>query len=89
MEDILNRVFSSFFCFFLIYDMNRYFYNGPVLEFDRIIDNHWSSSTIAESEKKARSNLAYQYKIQTGRAPRSKITIPGKLIIEGGSRSNG
>ena len=89
MEDILNRVFSSFFFIFLIDDMNRYFYNGPVLEFDRIIDNRWSSSTIAESEKKARSNLAYQYKIQTGRAPRSKITIPGKLIIEGGSRFNG
>lgn len=63
--------------------MNNYLYNGPVLEFEKIVDNHWSSSTWAESEKKARSNLAYQYKVQTGRAPRSKITIPGKLIIKG------
>lgn len=63
--------------------MNVYFYNGPVLEFDRVIANHWTGSTRAESEKKARSNLAYQFKMQYGRAPRSKITIPGKLTIEG------
>lgn len=64
--------------------MQLYFYDGPVLEFDRIIANHWSASTRAESEKKARSNLAFQFKKQYGRAPRSKITIPGKLIIQGG-----
>lgn len=64
--------------------MNTYIYNGPVLEFDRIIAEHWSSSTRAPSEKKARCNLAYQFKMETGRIPRSKITIPGKLkLIEG------
>ena len=61
--------------------MQLYFYDGPVLEFDRIIASHWSGSTRAESEKKARCNLAYQFKMQYGRVPRSKITIPGKLII--------
>ena len=61
--------------------MNLYFYDGPVLEFDRIVANHWSAKTLAESEKKARSNLAYQFKMQYGKVPRSKITIPGKLII--------
>lgn len=66
--------------------MNLYSYNGPVLEFDRIIAEHWSASTRAESEKKARSNLAYQFKMKYGREPRSKITVPGKLtIIEGGN----
>lgn len=70
--------------------MNLYTYNGPVLEFDRIIADHWVSSTRAESEKKARSNLAYQFKKQTGRTPQSKITIPGKLnIIEGDEHRNG
>ena len=69
--------------------MNKYLYDGPVMEFDTCIQHRWQGSTYAVSEKKARSNLAYQYKMQTGRAPRSKITIPGKLIIEGGSRSNG
>lgn len=60
--------------------MNKYYYNGPVMEFNRIIDEHWKSSTVAESEKKARSNLAYQFKMETGRVARSSITIPGKLI---------
>ena len=61
--------------------MNLYFYDGPVLKFDKIVANHWSAKTLAESEKKARSNLAYQFKMQYGKVPRSKITIPGKLII--------
>jgi hypothetical protein len=61
--------------------MKFYSYDGPVLEFDRIIANHWKASTYAESEKKARCNLAYQFKQQTGRVPRSMITIPGKLIV--------
>lgn len=61
--------------------MNVYSYNGPVLEFDRIISNRWEASTRAESEKKARSNLTYQFKRQFGKAPRSKITLPGKITI--------
>lgn len=65
--------------------MNLYYYNGPVLEFEKIVADHWSASTRASTEKKARSNLAYQFKMETGRMPRSKITIPGKLkIVEGG-----
>lgn len=64
--------------------MKLYSYDGPVLEFERIIANHWKASTYAESEKKARCNLAYQFKTQCGRVPRSKITVPGKLtVVEG------
>ena len=61
--------------------MKLYSYDGPVLAFDRIVANHWKASTIAESEAKARCNLAYQFKKETGRVPRTKITVPGKLII--------
>lgn len=61
--------------------MNSYYYNGPVMEFDKVIADKWSASTRATSEKKARSNLAYQFKLQNGKAPRSKITIPGELKI--------
>lgn len=61
--------------------MELYSYEGPVLEFDRIIANHWKASTRAESEAKARCNLAYQFKQQYGRVPRSKISVPGKLIV--------
>jgi hypothetical protein len=63
--------------------MKLYSYDGPVLEFDRIIANHWKASTRATSEKKARQNLAYQFKLQYGKAPHSRITIPGNLIIDG------
>lgn len=58
-----------------------YLYDGPVLEFERIVANHWKGSTYAVSEKKARCNLAHQFKNQTGRAPRSKITVPGTLTV--------
>lgn len=64
--------------------MKTYSYDGPVLEFDRIIANHWKASTIAQSEKKARCNLAYQFKQQYGKVPRSKISIPGKLTVDEG-----
>lgn len=64
--------------------MNLYFYDGPVLEFGKIIADRWQASTRAVSEKKARCNLAHQFKTEYGKAPQSKITIPGKLIITEG-----
>lgn len=60
--------------------MNEYFYEGPVMEFDRVIDKKWRGTTVAVSEKKARSNLAYQFKVEHGRVPRSKIFLPGEII---------
>lgn len=70
--------------------INTYSYNGPILEFDRVIADHWNASTRAESEKKARCNLAYQFKMQSGRSPQSKISIPGKInIVEGDEQHSG
>jgi hypothetical protein len=63
--------------------MALYLYDGPVLEFDRIVANRWQGQTYAVSEAKARVNLAFQFKRDTGRVPRSKITLPGKIIVEG------
>lgn len=63
--------------------MALYSYDGPVLEFDKIVANHWKAETYAVSEAKARSNLAFQFKRDTGRVPRSKITLPGKIVVEG------
>lgn len=61
--------------------MNLYSYNGPVMEFERCIDSHWESSTYAVSEKKARSNLEYQYKKTHNRKPGAKISLPGKIVM--------
>lgn len=63
--------------------MNLYSYNGPVCEFGKIVASHWKGQTYANSESKARTNLAYQFKRDTGRVPRSKITLPGKVVVEG------
>ena len=45
--------------------MNIYSYDGPVMEFDNCVANRWIASTRAVSEKKARSNLTYQFKKKT------------------------
>ena len=60
--------------------MNQYAYNGPVMEFGRCIADNWAGSTYATSEKKAKSNLAYQFKKNNKRIASSKITLPGQLI---------
>lgn len=60
--------------------MNLYTYDGPVLEFNRIVANRWQAETHAVSEAKARTNLSFQFKRNTGRAPQSKITLPGKIV---------
>lgn len=60
---------------------HRYFYEGPVLEFGRLVAEHWRGETIASSKRKARSNLAYQFKQATNRTPRTKIIVPGELEI--------
>ena len=63
--------------------MNRYTYDGPVVEFGKCIMNRWTSSTYAVSEKKARSNLAYQFKKTHNRIASANISLPGKIILRG------
>lgn len=57
-----------------------YAYNGSVMEFDRLIESNWKGKTMAATPRKALSNLAYQYKMQTGRLPTCKIQLPDRLI---------
>ena len=61
--------------------MNRYMYEGPVMEFEHCIAHSWKASTFASSEKKARSNLTYQFKKSNNKMPNTKITLPGKLVL--------
>lgn len=58
---------------------NKYIYEGPVMEFDMCVTDHWKGETYAVSENKARSNLAYQYKKRTHRTSDAKLTLPGKI----------
>lgn len=54
-------------------------YEGPVMEFDRCICNHWVGETRAVSKEKAQSNLTFQFKKQSKRTARTTITMPGEL----------
>lgn len=67
--------------------MNQYAYDGPVMEFDTCVASRWKGATYAESESKARSNLAYQYKKKHNRVPGTKITLPGKIVVVNGRRT--
>ena len=63
-------------------DYHKYTYDGPVMEFDRLLADHWKGETMAPSKKKARSNLIYQFKKQNSRIVGTKITLPGKIKME-------
>lgn len=60
---------------------NKYSYDGPVEEFGKCVTTRWTASTLAPSEAKARSNLAYQYKKEYGKIPNTKVTLPGKIVM--------
>jgi hypothetical protein len=53
----------------------RYKYEGPVLEFDRLICSKWKGETIALDKQQAISNLAYQFKKKYNRSKTAKITL--------------
>lgn len=61
--------------------MQEYRYRGPVMLFEKCVEHQWIGTTYANSEKKARSNLAYQYKRTTKRSPTAKISLPGDLMV--------
>lgn len=61
--------------------MEKYIYEGPVLEFDKCIADCWKGETMASTEKKARSNLAYQFKKNNNRLAGTRITLPGELKV--------
>ncbi len=61
--------------------MKRYEYDGPVMQFDTCIQRRWTGFTYAPTERKARCNLAFQYKKNNGRLPNANITLPGELTV--------
>ena len=59
-----------------------FFYNGPVKSFDVTVNDDWYGYTWAVSERKAKANLAHQYKREHGLSADAKITLPGELELE-------
>ena len=60
--------------------MDLYIYEGPVSSFGILISEKWYGATRAISEKKARSNLAYQYKKKHNYTADAKIELTGKIV---------
>lgn len=58
---------------------HTYSYSGTVLSFGQCVSSHWEASSYAETESKARNNMAFQYKQQHGLAASSSISLPGKI----------
>lgn len=60
----------------------KYVYVGPVEEFGRCIAHNWTATTYAPSLNKARSNFIFQFNKANGKIPTTKITLPGKIIVD-------
>lgn len=63
--------------------MNKYTYDGPVMEFNTCISSRWRASTYAPSEKRAKSNLTFRFKRENNRVPGSAISLPGRITLVG------
>lgn len=61
--------------------MALYKYEGPVTSFGTIIKERWSGYTTGTTEGKAKSNLAYRFKMTHGVLPSSRIELPGKMTL--------
>ena len=58
-----------------------YQYDGPVMKFGKCINKRFKGETMALTESKAKTNLAYQFKKKYNMAPEEKITLPGKITL--------
>lgn len=54
---------------------------GAVRSFDDILSVKWRGQTFAESEKKARSNLGYQFRKHMGLSQGVPIRLTGKMTV--------
>ena len=58
---------------------HKFEYDGPVLEFGRLVANRWRGETMAPTARKAKSNISFQYKRANNRNPGVKVSLPGKI----------
>lgn len=59
--------------------LRKYGYRGPILVFDNVVSNNWTTTTYAISKKKAVNNIEYQARLFLGKTQKNKITLPGKF----------
>ncbi len=60
--------------------MNEHSYNGPVMEFDRCIADHYKTTTRAVSPQKALCNIMFRFKKESGKSPFCKISLDARKL---------
>lgn len=58
--------------------MDHYSYNGPVLSMNKVVKEKWEGETHAISDKKAVSNLCYQFKKEHRLSNTANITLQNR-----------
>ena len=60
--------------------MEHYIYEGPVMNnYNQIITSKWEGETYANTDKKAKSNLSYQFKKEHGLLQTAKVILVNKV----------
>ena len=61
--------------------MEYYIYEGPVMNnFNQVITNKWNGETYANTDKKAKSNLSYQFKKEHGLLQTAKVILVKDVV---------
>jgi hypothetical protein len=58
----------------------KFTYKGPVLMFDKVVATDYKCETIAENEKKAATNMVYNFKKDHNLVQSTRVTIKKDLI---------
>lgn len=61
---------------------HRYRYKGPVVKFDKVVTENYVGETVAESQKKAMSNIIFNYKKDNNLLPTVRVTLIPKYLKE-------
>lgn len=61
---------------------SKFVYDGPVMQFDKLIMQKWHGETWATSERKALSNLSYRFKTEHNMVAGAKIALDAEFMHE-------
>lgn len=54
-------------------------FTGDVYRFNRLMERNYKATTVAPSERKAYSNIAYRYKQENNLAASANIRLEGEM----------
>lgn len=57
----------------------RYYFEGTVTRFDKVVASNWTASTMAVSKQKALANLKYRYAMENNLSSPAGIKLCGSI----------